>query len=296
MGFARTRWDFAPVVKAALVLACGWWLFSCARPAQLHHDSGEWGAYDLWLPAGEVKALVFLFSPETGIASEDRAAATALTRAGAAVAVVDTRVYLQRMGGVGATSADQTCLDVPGAFLWTSHMLQKELRLPVYRPAYLIGRGTGSALVYVALAQSPPRAFAGGRCSASSAQRRRTSPCAPIPPRPAARSYAVREVITSTATTPPSEPSCSRVSWVVYPRARRVTELGLRISHRSFTSAVAAGGSPRARGSQPGQQLTAIAPPRKTSELRSSRYRGGVRNADDVEPMAEWSGRGNARA
>ena len=143
-----------------LLSAC--WLASCVQPAQLHHEAGEWGRYDVWLPHDEVKELVFLLSPETGVGREERAAAAALTRLGAAVAVVDTRIYLQRVGGVRGPTEREACLDVPGAFLWTSHFLQKKLQLATYRPPYLVGRGAGAALAYVALAQSPPGAFAGG--------------------------------------------------------------------------------------------------------------------------------------
>lgn len=146
--------------KTVLLSAC--WLASCAQPAQMHYESAEWGRYDVWLPHGEVKALVFLLSPETGVGREERAAAAALTQLGAAVAVVDTRIYLRDMGGAGGPGEQETCLDVPGAFLWTSHFLQKEMALPVYRPPYLVGRGAGGALAYVALAQSRPGALAGG--------------------------------------------------------------------------------------------------------------------------------------
>jgi type IV secretory pathway VirJ component len=144
------------------VLLSAWWFASCAQPAPVRHESGEWGRYDVWLPRGEVKALVFLLSPETGVGREERAAAVALNQLGAVVAVVDTRIYLERVGGTRGPGERDTCLDVPGAFLWTSHFLQKEMELPVYRPPYLVGRGAGGALAYVALAQSRPGALAGG--------------------------------------------------------------------------------------------------------------------------------------
>lgn len=123
------------------------------------HDSGEWGAYDVLVPRGEVHGLAFLLSPEAGVEPEDRAAASALTRLGIAVALVNTRTYLERMGHSGASAG---CLDVPGAFLWTSHVLEKELGLASYRPPYVLGRGAGGLLAYVANAQSPANALAGG--------------------------------------------------------------------------------------------------------------------------------------
>jgi len=123
----------------------------------MHQESGEWGAYEVWLPRGEVQLLVFLLSPATGIGREERVAASEMTGRGAAVALVDTRRYLDRMGRAG-----DPCLDVPGAFLWTSHLLESELGLPAYRAPYLVGRGAGAGLVYVALAQSPAHALAGG--------------------------------------------------------------------------------------------------------------------------------------
>ncbi len=129
----------------------------CRHPAVMVHDSGEWGGYDVVLPRGEAQALAFLLSPASGIGADDRAAAAALTHLGVAVAIVDTRIYLERMGHAGTT-----CLEVPGPFLWTSHMLEKELGFPAYRAPYLVGRGAGGLLAYAALAQSPARAIAGG--------------------------------------------------------------------------------------------------------------------------------------
>jgi type IV secretory pathway VirJ component len=145
-----------------LLLAGACALAGC-RPgdAAIPHDSGEWGAYDVIRPQGEVQALAFLLSPASGIGAQDRAAAAELARRGVLVALVDTRVYLRRMRGAGAGSATD-CLDVPGAFLWTSHALEKEYGLDVYQPPWMIGRGAGGLLAYAALAQSPAHALAGG--------------------------------------------------------------------------------------------------------------------------------------
>lgn len=148
----RGRLRFLVLVGVCLVAAC-------RRPAVTVHESGEWGTYDVLLPHGEVRALAFLLSPAAGIAREDRAAADALTKLGVAVALVDTRVYLDRMGHAASEHGD--CLDVPGAFLWTSHVLEKELGLGAYRPPFLLGRGAGGLLAYVASAQSPANALAG---------------------------------------------------------------------------------------------------------------------------------------
>ncbi len=136
-------------------------LGACRRPAVAPHDSGEWGPYDLVLPRGEPQALAFLLSPASGIDGADRAAAAELARLGVAVALVDTRVYLTRMDRAGSP-AGTDCLDVPGAFVWTSHALEQELGLGAYRPPWVIGRGAGGLVAYAALAQSPGHALAGG--------------------------------------------------------------------------------------------------------------------------------------
>lgn len=154
-GYRRHRKRAA--VLAALVAVAVGCRSSAPGSAHLHEDSGEWGVYDVWLPAGVPRGLVLMFSPATGIGRDEHAAAQELTRRGAAVALIDTEVYLRRMG-----ASNTACLEVPGAILWTSHLLEKKLGMPTYRPPYLVGRGAGAGLVYVALAQSSPHALDGG--------------------------------------------------------------------------------------------------------------------------------------
>jgi type IV secretory pathway VirJ component len=137
-------------------------LFSCSYRDEARvslHDSGEWGRYELWEPAGAVKDLVFFFSDKGGFKPIDRDAASALTRLGAAVALVNTDVYLSRID----QSADpKECLYLPGPVEWTSHYLQQRLGLSRYRKPLLLGRAAGAGIVFALLAQGSSESFAGG--------------------------------------------------------------------------------------------------------------------------------------
>lgn len=122
-------------------------------------DSAEWGRYELWSPEGKVKGLVFLFSPKSGLAREDKKTAATLVRLGAAVALVDTGTYLARIDN--AVAADE-CLSLPGSVEWTSNYLQHVMKIPSYQKPFLLGRECGAALVYGLLAQGEKGSFAGG--------------------------------------------------------------------------------------------------------------------------------------
>jgi type IV secretory pathway VirJ component len=122
-------------------------------------DSGEWGSYELWEPAGTVKGLVFFFSAKGGFEPIDRDAARALTRLGAAVAMVNIDVYLSR---IDRSANPKECLYLPGPVEWTSHYLQQKLGLTMYRKPLLLGRSAGAGIVFALLAQGSSESFAGG--------------------------------------------------------------------------------------------------------------------------------------
>ncbi|CAK0780369.1 Virulence factor family protein [Gammaproteobacteria bacterium] len=131
-----------------------------AEVASRHFQSGEWGGYEVFQPKNTPQGLVFLFSPAGGPGAPEQAAIAALTAKDLAVALVDSRIYLTRVGGASPRTED--CLELPGAVLWASHWVQKELGFAAYQSAYLAGRGVGSSLVWTMLAQSSHQAFAAG--------------------------------------------------------------------------------------------------------------------------------------
>jgi type IV secretory pathway VirJ component len=122
-------------------------------------DTGEFGEVDLYAPQGTAKAFAFLFSGAEGLTEADRQAATRLTQSGVAVAAIDTKTALKHLN---EPDPDQACIELPGPLEWLSHNAQHDFKFTEYREPVLLGRGAGGALVYAALAQSPPLSFAGG--------------------------------------------------------------------------------------------------------------------------------------
>ncbi|SPD73939.1 putative Virulence factor family protein [uncultured Desulfobacterium sp.] len=154
--------SFRNIAYAAFVI-CAVLLVSCCGCRDVcrisRHDSGEWGPYELWEPAGTVRGLIFFFSDSQGLIPADRDAARELARLGAAVALVPTDVYLSRIDN--DTDPDG-CLYLPGPVEWTSHYLQEYLAVPEYKRPLLLGRALGAGIVYALLAQGSSQSFAGG--------------------------------------------------------------------------------------------------------------------------------------
>ena len=137
-------------------------LFRAGRvqPRVTTHESGEWGSYELWVPANkQPRRLVFFFSDKGGFKKDDTDAAKKLTRLGAAVVFINTDVYLSRIDQSSDASED---LYLPGPVEWTSHFLQEELHFSEYKKPYLLGRGAGAGLVYALLVQGSSESFEGG--------------------------------------------------------------------------------------------------------------------------------------
>lgn len=145
-----------PIIAGLLFSAWVW-----AAPVETL-QSGEWGDYAFHRPDGDFHGLVFLFSPARGVATEDQSAARELASRGWAVALVDSGVYLHRVGQADPAERHGDCLYLPGAVEWTSQFLQHRLGVGTYRPPFLAGREQGGALVYALLSQSHPGSFAAG--------------------------------------------------------------------------------------------------------------------------------------
>jgi type IV secretory pathway VirJ component len=71
----------------------------------------------------------------------------------------DVAELLKRLGTFRSAS---DCLYLPGPLENISQTIQGEFRFGRYRPPVLLGNGVGASVVYAAMAQAPPLAFAGG--------------------------------------------------------------------------------------------------------------------------------------
>ena len=172
------RWISGSLIILVLM---GVWATVRAEGVSRHLQSGEWGDYEVFQSQNAPQGLVFLFSPAEGPGVPEHKAIAALTAKDLAVALVDSRIYLTRVGNTSSRATD--CLELPGAVLWASHRVQKALGFAAYHPAYLAGRGVGGSLVWAMLAQSSPPAFAAGFSTDFSPQLAVGRPLCEIEPR-----------------------------------------------------------------------------------------------------------------
>ena len=159
MRVARFRILF---IFSILLLASSvfYFLFDPHPPKISYYDSGEWGSYELWTPEHQPESLVFFFSDHEGFRPEEKKAARQLVNLGAAVALVNTDIYLSRIDQ--PSDPEEEGLYLPGAVEWTSHFLQEELHFPEYKKPYLLGRGVGAGIVQALLVQGGSNSFEGG--------------------------------------------------------------------------------------------------------------------------------------
>lgn len=137
-------------VAAALALS----LAACGPPSQL--SVAPFGPVALWMPGGPPRRVVLLVSDDAGFGPALAGTARALARAGAVVVGIDLPSYRR---GLDDTAGDQAWIAADLEVL--SQVVQRKLRLPVYRRPVLVGIGAGGAFVYAALAQANPGMFAG---------------------------------------------------------------------------------------------------------------------------------------
>ncbi len=120
------------------------------------------------------REVIFLFSDSDGWTPDIDAAAHQMAGLGVLVAGVDLRGYLQRLA-----ASDDGCHYVLSEIEETSHRLQREFGFVSYRSPILAGVGEGGALVYAALAQSPPATVAGAAAVARTGALRTRVPFCP---------------------------------------------------------------------------------------------------------------------
>ncbi|MGH8588078.1 MAG: virulence factor family protein [Gammaproteobacteria bacterium] len=122
-------------------------------------ETSEFGAVDVTGPSGSAQGFAIVFSGDQGFSDGEREAIRALTGAGLAVAAIDSR---KAITGLDRSDPDEACTDLAVPLEWVSHQAQRRLGFTRYARPALLGFETGAALVYAALAQAPPLAFARG--------------------------------------------------------------------------------------------------------------------------------------
>jgi type IV secretory pathway VirJ component len=108
-------------------------------------------------PRGEIRAVVLFLSGDGGWEPDLNDMARRLAAEGALVAGIDIRRYLSSM----RHGSKESCNDLGGDLEAFSQLVQKSLRLPMYRHPLLIGYSSGAAVVYATLAAAPHGTFLG---------------------------------------------------------------------------------------------------------------------------------------
>jgi type IV secretory pathway VirJ component len=132
-----------------------WLAFGNATAAEtISH--GRFEQLRIYRPQGEARQTVLFFSGERGWETDLEPIAQSLARQGALVAGIDSPALFRNLG------KDDGCVNPDGDLENLSHFLQAYYRLPVYRPALLIGAASSAAFVHAMLAQAPAGTFSGG--------------------------------------------------------------------------------------------------------------------------------------
>ncbi|MHC9084838.1 virulence factor family protein [Luteimonas sp. RIT-PG2_3] len=143
------RWLFALVLASTLLSV----LMPAAAQERLSH--GNFKDVSLYRAIGDTRQVVLLLSDAQGPDTVLQAAARALARQGALVAVIDTAALRRTFAAGGAS-----CVFPDGDLDNLSHYLQGYARLPTYRAPLLAGVGEGAALAYAMAALSDAGTFA----------------------------------------------------------------------------------------------------------------------------------------
>jgi type IV secretory pathway VirJ component len=117
---------------------------------------GRFEQLKIYRPHGVARQTVLFFSGERGWEAELEPIAQSLARQGALVAGIDSAALFRKF------EQDDGCVSPDGDLENLSHFLQAYYRLPVYRPALLVGAASGAAFVQAMLAQAPAGTFSGG--------------------------------------------------------------------------------------------------------------------------------------
>lgn len=118
---------------------------------------GRFEKLTVYQPQGEARQTVLFFSGEHGWTAELAPIAQSLTRQGALVVGIDSPAFFRNLEKDGGK-----CVSPDGDLENLSHFLQAYYRSSTYRPALLVGTGSGAQFVYAMLAQAPTGTFGGG--------------------------------------------------------------------------------------------------------------------------------------
>lgn len=118
---------------------------------------GRFDKIEVYPPRGEVRQTVLFFSGEQGWTAQLEQIARSLALQGALVAGIDSAALFRNL-----EQDESPCVSPEGDLENLSHFLQAYYRLPVYRPALLIGASAGAQFVHAMLMQAPAGTFGGG--------------------------------------------------------------------------------------------------------------------------------------
>jgi len=118
---------------------------------------GRFENLTVYRPQGAATQTVLFFSGERGWTADLDPIAQSLARQGALVAGIDTASLFRNLEQDGGN-----CVSPEGDLENLSHFLQAYYRLPTYRPALLVGTGSGAEFVHAMLAKAPAGTFGGG--------------------------------------------------------------------------------------------------------------------------------------
>jgi type IV secretory pathway VirJ component len=142
-------------------LYCRWFVLlllllgSAAFAETIAH--GRFEKLTVYRPQGEASQTVLFFSGEHGWTATLEPIAQSLARQGALVVGIDTPAFFRNLEKDGGK-----CVSPDGDLENLSHFLQAYYRSSNYRPALLVGTGSGAQFVYAMLAQAPVGTFGGG--------------------------------------------------------------------------------------------------------------------------------------
>ena len=120
----------------------------------------RYGDVAIYRPAGGPKSIVIFLSGDGGWHLGVVDMARRFAGEGALVAGFDVRRYLASLRPAG-DAADTACANTAADMEALSQLLQRSLKLDVYRHPFLVGYSSGATVVYAALAQAPRGTFAG---------------------------------------------------------------------------------------------------------------------------------------
>lgn len=148
--------------RARCAAACFCLLLPNLSNAQLLDTISTWdfGPVQLFTTDPTPSAFVVQFSSELGIEQDDKEAVATLTRAGAAVALIDTKEALRRLNNVNELPGE--CTNLFFSIDGVAQKAQQKLKVAHYLEPILLGRGVGGTFAYIVLAQSQPLAFSQG--------------------------------------------------------------------------------------------------------------------------------------